>query len=480
MTGLIDDKPNIFSVEKHCFKEQIDFIRDKARRATAVCSVRAGKTTACAADLIDTAITFPGTTGLYTTLTRLSAKRIVWPELLNINRLYSLGGIPNETELYLKFPNHNNSIIYLTGANNANEIEKIRGLSNVALAYTDESQLLRAYIKELVEDILAKRLYDTNGRLRMIGTPGPVPAGYFFDTSKNPKWSHHEWTLHQNPWIERKSGMSVSALIAQDCELKGVSLNDPSIQRECFGKWVIDLDALVFKYDPRINDYDVRPHLNHPWNYVIGVDLGSNGVDRDNDAIAVVGWSEYDKNAYLVEEDIGGSLGITDLTSKLEKLVHRYNPMKIVMDTGGLGKKIADELTSRFSIPLTAAEKSRKFEYIEILNDAMRTAHFFAKKDSQFAGDCALIEWERDPEKPGKLKISNKFHSDVNDAVLYSYREALHWLSEPEVIKPKKGTREWQKAEAEAMEQLAEEAHSRKVNPEEADLWADVNEAWQN
>ena len=30
------------------------------------------------------------------------------------------------------------------------------------------------------------------------------------------------------------------------------------------------------------------------------------------------------------------------------------------------------------------------------------------------------------------------------------------------------------------MEQLAEEAHSRKVNPEEADLWADVNEAWQN
>lgn len=472
-TALLNSEPQEFKIEKYCFKEQLAFINDPARRATAVCSVRAGKTTACAADLIDTVRKHPGTTGLYTTLTRLSAKRILWPELHNINRKFGLGGIFNEQELYLRFPQHN-SIIYLMGANNANEIDKIRGLSNVILAYVDESQLLRAFVKELVEDILAKRLYDTNGRLRMIGTPGPVPVGFFYDTSNNPKWAHHAWTLHNNPWIERKSGLTVDQLIQQDCDFRGVQITHPSIQRECFGKWAVDLDALVFKYNADINHYDVRPDLGGHWNYVIGVDLGSNGVDRDNDAISILGWSEYDKTAYLVEEDIGGSQGITDLANKIELYIKKYNPMKIVMDTGGLGKKIADELTSRYAIPLTAAEKTRKFEYIEILNDAMRTGRFFAKKDSQFATDCSLVEWERDPDQPGKLKISDKFHSDINDAVLYSYREALHWLSEPEVIQPKAGTPAWQQRQIEQMEEHALEELNRRQNPDTADLWADM------
>ncbi len=231
-----------FILRDFLFKEQLAFVEDPARFATAVCSVRAGKTTACAADLINTALARPGTTELYVTLTRVSAKRIVWPELHNINRLFGLGGVPNESDLSFRFP-HVNSIIYLAGANNAAEIEKIRGLSNVALAYVDESQLVRAFIKELVEDILAKRLYDTNGRLRLIGTPGPIPAGYFHDASLSSAWAHHAWTLHSNPWIERKSGKRVADLIAEDCARKGVGLDDPSIQRECFGRWVLDSNA---------------------------------------------------------------------------------------------------------------------------------------------------------------------------------------------------------------------------------------------
>ena len=75
-----------FRLEDVLFNEQLAFVREPARFATAVCSVRAGKTTACAADLIDTALTMPGTTGLYITLARSSAKRIVWPDLHRIAR----------------------------------------------------------------------------------------------------------------------------------------------------------------------------------------------------------------------------------------------------------------------------------------------------------------------------------------------------------------------------------------------------------
>ena len=107
------NKPK-FTIESFCFKEQIDFIRDEAQFKTAVCSRRSGKTIACAADLLNTAISNDGVVCLYITLKRVNAKRIIWPELIKINREYRLGGTPNESDLSLKMPN--GSIIYASGA----------------------------------------------------------------------------------------------------------------------------------------------------------------------------------------------------------------------------------------------------------------------------------------------------------------------------------------------------------------------------
>ena len=151
-----------FVLTDFLFDKQLDFVNDSARYAVACCSVRAGKTTACAADLIFTALSMPGTQGLYITLARTSAKTICWPELKRIIRDYGLKCDINESDLTIHFTN--DSWIRLYGGNEETEIEKIRGLSNVALVYLDESQAFRAHIKTLVEDIIAKRLYDTNGR----------------------------------------------------------------------------------------------------------------------------------------------------------------------------------------------------------------------------------------------------------------------------------------------------------------------------
>lgn len=420
-----------FRLEEFLFKEQLAFVRDPERFATAVCSVRAGKTTACAADLIDTCHQMPGTTQLYITLARSSAKRIVWPELHNLNRVFDLGGISNEVDLSFKF---GRSIIYCLGANNAGEIEKVRGLSNVALAYIDESQLLRSYIKELCEDILVKRLYDTNGRLRLIGTPGPVPSGYFFDATNSAKWSHHAWTLHANPWIERKSGITVARLIQQDCDRKGVTLDDPSIQRECFGRWVLDSNSLLLEYKAERNHYDNLP--KGTWNYVLGMDFGF----EDADAFSVLGWQDHSPATYLVEEVIAAKQTYEQMVENFDRLMKKYPFSKVVADPGGGGRKLIESLRLRYPVPMEAADKLGKIANYGLLNNALRTGHFHAKKDSRFAQDCNLLERDKDKSTPDKTIV--KGHSDAVDSALYAFRESPAYAYTPPIRKALPGSAE--------------------------------------
>lgn len=449
-------KPKQFDLKRFCFPEQLAFIQDSASFKTAVCSRRAGKTVGCAADLIHTALNHSGVVSLYITLSRINAKRIIWPEILRINREYALGGKPNDTELSIRFPN--SSVIYASGAKDKSEIENFRGLP-IKKAYVDECQSFRPYIEDLIDDVLSKALFDYSGTLCLTGTPGAVPAGYFHNCAQSQEWSHHAWTMLQNPWLQRKSGKTAMELILADCKRMGVDLSHPKIQRECFGKWVIDPDALVFKYDPKKNDYEALPELAGKWQHVIGVDLGFD----DSDAIAVIGWSTKLKEAYLVDEIVRPKQGITELANQIDSLYRKYDPLRIVMDTGGLGKKISEEIQRRYSLPIQAAEKTRKFEYIEILNDALRTQKFYANKTSHFANDCFLVEWDKESLQP---KISDNYHSDITDAVLYAFRESLHWLYEPEKFIPKRNTPEWF-AQAERDMEEALEARLRSLQDED-------------
>ncbi len=430
-----------FRLSDFLFEEQLALANDPAKFATAVCSVRAGKTIACAADLIHTAITHPGTVGLYITLARSSAKRIVWPELHNINRNYQLNGIANESDLSFKFPN--GSIIYCSGASDATEIEKFRGLSNVILAYLDESQAFRAHIKELVEEILIKRLYDTDGRLRMIGTPGPIPGGYFYLASQSPAWSHHAWTLHNNPWIQKKSGKSVQDLIQQDCDRKGVTLDDPSIQRECFGRWVLDTNSLLLEYNPERNHYGALPIGTYT--YVLGMDFGF----EDADSFSVIGWLEGSPNTYLIEEVIAPKQTYEQMVQNFDGLYRKYPFSRIMADPGGGGKKLIESLKQRYPIPLTVADKLGKIANYGLLNNALRTGRFFAKRDSRFAQDCNLLERDRDKSTPERTVV--KGHSDAVDSTLYAFRESPAYGYTPPIQKPKAGTPEHEKAFAQDM-----------------------------
>lgn len=439
LQGLLKRNQTNFSIEDFLFKEQLALAMDPARFATAVCSVRAGKTYTCAADMIHTCLKKPGVTSIYITLARSSAKRIIWPDLHKFNRTYNLNGKFNESELSIQFTN--GSTIYCSGASDAKEIEKFRGLSNVDLAYLDESQAFRSHIKELVEDIIIKRLYDTNGRLRLIGTPGPIPAGYFYEACHNKKWSHHAWTLHANPWIQKKSGLSVQETIQQDCDLRGVDIDHASIQRECFGRWVLDTSSLLLNYNPDLNHYAKLP--SGAFTYILGMDFGF----EDADSFSVLGWHESSPNTYLVEELIAEKQTYEQMDANFKLLAEKYPLSYVEADPGGGGKKLIESLKQRYPIPFNVADKLGKIANYGLLNNALRTGKFFAKKDSRFAQDCNLIERDRDKSTPDRTVV--KGHSDAIDSVLYPFRKSPAYGFVPLPKAMKRGTPEFDKAEEE-------------------------------
>lgn len=469
-----------FKLETFLFDKQLKFVRDPRPFKVAVCSRRAGKSVACAADLVDTALNNPHSVCLYITLARTSAKRILWPELIKINDKYKLDASFDLIELSMTFPN--GAVIYCTGAKDASEIEKFRGLA-LKKVYIDECQSFRAHLKELIDDVLVPALMDYDGSLILIGTPGPVPAGFFAEVSGACKrseaqqvedsdedvdfsWVPYHWTFFDNPHIALKSKKTHEQVLKRALKMRGVDVTDASIQREFFGKWVLDSNSLWIKYDSKLNHYDkLNPHFK--WNYILGIDLGFN----DADALAVVAWHDNSNEIYLVEEIITDKQDMTDLVAQINSLQKRYDISKMVIDEGGLGKKMAEEMRRRHGLPLHPADKARKQENVAFLNDALRTGRFKAKATSRFAQDSLLVEIDWDKSTPDKVRISDKYHSDIIDAVLYAFRESPAYTYETPPEKPKVGTKEWAEAEENLMEEAAFEYFRDQAKRDGGDYW---------
>lgn len=417
--------PKGFDLKAICFPEQLAFLEDDSDWIVGCCSRRAGKTEACALDLLNTAMNNSNAVCLYITTTRLNAERIIWAKLKNLNEKYELHGKVNQAKLSIAF--NNGSVIYLCGCKDLNALDNFLGLA-IKLVYIDEVQKFRKFIGELVDDKLGPALADYRGKIKLIGTPAALKSGYFWDTLQNPVWSHHHWTFWNNPFVSQTSGLSHQAILDRELHRRGVDVNHPSVQREWFGLWVNDSESLVLHWKPE-NNYSSLPELT---DYVVGVDLGF----EDADAISVLGWHKNVKDCYLVEEIITAQQGITPLVAQIEAAILKYKPLKVVIDQGGLGKKIAEELRKRYALPIVAAEKSRKIEFLALLDDALRTKSLRAKGTSRFTQDSFICEWDFDKTTPDRKVVKADPHSDIIDSVLYAYREALHWLSEPARVKP--------------------------------------------
>jgi hypothetical protein len=230
---------------------------------------------------------------------------------------------------------------------------------------------------------------------------------------------------------------------------------------------VKDADSLVLKFDKSKNTYlDAPPE---DLIYVFGIDIGW----KDSDSISVLGYSEFSREVYLVEEDIADKQDITGLVEKVKKLEAKYKPVKMVMDAGALGKKIQEEIRQRHGIAVHAAEKSRKLEFLELLNDDLRNGLFKSYSGSRFEEDSYLVQW--DHSIPGKSRISTSYHSDALDSTLYAWRECRHFLYKASEPKPIPGTDTYMDAlEAQEAEKLERKMQEAREAAQDGEIWSDL------
>lgn len=426
---------------------QYAFVHDDNKALAALTTRRAGKTTALAHRFLRTLLKHPSSFCPYIALTRDSARNIMWQILQTEAKRFHIEADFTESNLTMTL--RNGSRLQLFGADTKNLIDRLRGIKTPGAAI-DEAQSFRSHIEELVDDILEPGTLDyADGWVAITGTPGPVPQGFFYDITEKHRnnYSVHSWSLFDNPYLPDPKTF-VANLIKQ----KGWTNESPTLLREYFGRWVIDLDVLLIQYCAHCH-FERLPDIKGKWNYILGIDLGFN----DADALAVIAWSTLDPCTYLLEEVVTDKQGLTELVQQIQELRKRYTFSKMVIDEGGLGKKLAEEMRRQHQIPVHGADKTRKLESVAFLNDAMRNNKFKAKRNSRFAEDANKLQIDKDKTTPDRIVVKDSFHSDIIDAVIYAFKESPAFTYQKQIPKPKYGTPEWQAHQITEMEEAAEE-----------------------
>jgi hypothetical protein len=196
--------PSPFLVDM--FPAQRAFFEDMAKRKAALCSRRAGKTFGVACWLYEGGRDCPKGLSVYICLSRNNARLILWATLIAINDKYNLNlwFRTMDNQLIVQLPNGHK--IWLAGCKDSAEVEKFRG-TKIRRAAIDEAASFGEYLRGLVFDVLDPALLDYDGEICLIGTPGVIPAGLFYEITTGrgygqdaaSKWATHSWTELDNP-----------------------------------------------------------------------------------------------------------------------------------------------------------------------------------------------------------------------------------------------------------------------------------------
>ncbi len=435
------------------FAPQIDLLKDTSRRKTLLCPRRAGKSYAAAVYLMTTCLNRTSANCLYATLTKGSARGILWPLLKSFNEEYELGCHFHNTQLICTFPGGSRRVI-LTGAESRAEIDKLRGQPYDLVVIDECKSFPSDVLTELAREVIGPALNDTMGSLVLMGTPGSVLAGIFYETTKPNApltrmykdrekdkarmWSGHSWTIAENvaqPHLW-------NACLA-DKESYGWSDENPIWQREYLGKWVADDDAFVYKYDPERNGWRKDPESKnefglpdeHDWKYLMGCDLGYD----DPFALVVVAYSETCPTMYQIYDYKQAQLTVGDIARVVKDTEAMFGEFEVrVGDRGGLGKMVLAELSERHGVHIEAAEKSEKRDYIELLNSDMVEGRIKILEESELAQEMCYLVWDSHGQKEDRACANH-----VCDSFLYTWRYSFHNFSRPTLKLPRPGSNEY-------------------------------------
>ena len=427
------------------FPKQRAFVDDRASRKAALCTRRAGKSVSASRVLAQATQDHPGEIALYISLTRDSAKRIMWPELVKMNDKQRLGWDMSESSLTVKTPN--GSLIILVGADAVNIMDRLRG-AKYSVVVIDEAQGFRAHLQALVEDVLEPACLDLRATIYLLGTPGPIPNGYFYDaTNGQHGYSVHRWSVLDNPFMQHAKNYIDDMLVK-----RGWTRDNPTFRREWLGEWVIDLDALVYRFRRSRNVYSDMPK-GVTVTRIMGMDYGWN----DKTTWSIVAYSDRLPDTWIQHVEGGSEMIPSQIAETTLRLIKQFSPSEIVADTGGLGKSITEEMIRRYSLPIKPAEKTEKLTNIHLMNGD------FIDGNLRVHASCVdLISEYETLVKNAKGKEQDGMANDYCDSSLYAWRKAKAYAHVPV-----KELDEYERAAAEedAMEKQLENRLMRQKEP---------------
>lgn len=409
-------KASLFGVQRSFFFPEPNADGKINKRRAACCTRRAGKTTGDAAKLLYTGTMNPRATSLYVGQTSITARDTIWTIIKEMASDFDVPFKPHETTLTMQHRRSSGQIL-LKGADTVREIEKRRGLKLI-LAILDESGAFGEQIEDLVVSVIGPGLRDLDGELLLNGTPGYYPAGLFYEVQAGLRknWDIHRWSLLDNPFLS-----DVAKDLDAICAEEGLTRDDPRFIREYLGLYALNTKTQMFAYDPVINSFTDDMPAIESLNWFLGVDFGWN----DETAIVPVGWRRSERRVWVPESWSAIEQVADDVAAQLMMFIKKYKPKRIIGDTGGYGKGVAEQIWRDYRIFIEQAQKREKLNHVEFLNSAFVRGDVMVHRHCQLAKELPLVLWnEKKTDAHAKAKDNNAM------ALLYAWRQIAYLTSQ--------------------------------------------------
>jgi hypothetical protein len=457
--------------------------KSRERIIRLLCGRQSGKTYWACVWLLEGGLKTPRSLSVYLALTQTSARNIAWDELVRLGT--TVFGLPDgcfrEHTLTVHLPN--GSRIIVKGTDDRRTIESWRGTKIYRAVIDEMGSQMPDLIEYFVESIIWPALVRMNGRLALLGTPGLVADGYWYEQTR-PEVLEQDpggfrWMIYENPGIPHAGeflretlgrfkylgplerldqlGASVVVMWADGFwarvgdSSRFVSLLDgtervltservqvvaPQFCREWLASWVVDLGAIVYPYDPARNGIDHLPERSetgiiippNAWRYVIGNDVGV----IDLCAWMVWAWTPAWRGMVGVysHQDQYDPDPAAVKGQQLHGEYKRLGQTDYVLDTGGLGKAHEAIYRQKYSIPCIAAEKVEKPSAIRELRADLLTGTaklLNGPECNPIRGQWAALGW-----CPKKLHHNPDQPDHLADAGLYGHRRVRHYTHQPD------------------------------------------------
>lgn len=460
LAAIMSEAPK-FNWRSLCFDKQRAFIEDPARMKALFTTRRGAKSFTDGIYLIKEAMENPNCNCLFLSLTRLSAKGIIWKDVLKvISDKCNLNITFNETELNARFPN--GSVIYVAGVDtDENERKKLFG-RKYKLVVIDEAALFDIDMHDLVYVALRPALTDLRGTLVMSGMASNITRGLFYDITNNkePGWSLHQWTAYDNPHVAKQWAEEIEFIKTNQPKM----IQTARFRQAYLNEWVVEDEAKVYKFTRQTNIAPILPPQHGKYSYLLGLDLAHS---PDATAFVVGAYSVMDPVLYIVYASKHAKMDITDCALEVKRLNTKYDFDIKVVD--GANKMAVEELNNRHNLGLIPADKTGKADFIKLMND-----EFLLGKIKLLSGQCeSLIEeydtliWVTDGGQVVEPRKEHpSIHNDLADSALYMWRYAYQYLFHVPEKLPVWGSQEqWEPTH---IKKLEEEA-LKKLNPHSID-----------